>query len=299
MTTIYKDKKILLFFTIPAFAFVALFIFYPSIMNFYYSLFRWASYSKKMKFVGLSNIRKLFADAVVWKAFANNVLYAVYSLVFQVCGGLVLAHVINLYLSERFARFSRVILFIPAVVSITAIGLLWMIIYSPSVGFLNPLLRLVGLGMIATDWLGNKETAMRAVIMVSQWQYLGEMVMLFTVGLQNVPKEIYDSSRVDGANGIQTFFHITIPMIKENILMNVTITIIGAFMVFDEVYVMTSGGPGRATEVLATLLYKTGFRMDKMGYASAISVLLFVITFLLSIIQLRTFNVKFKEGKEK
>jgi raffinose/stachyose/melibiose transport system permease protein len=153
--------------------------------------------------------------------------------------------------------------------------------------------------MIATDWLGNKETAMRAVIMVSQWQYLGEMVMLFTVGLQNVPKEIYDSSRVDGANGIQTFFHITIPMIKENILMNVTITIIGAFMVFDEVYVMTSGGPGRATEVLATLLYKTGFRMDKMGYASAISVLLFVITFLLSIIQLRTFNVKFKEGKEK
>lgn len=92
--------------------------------------------------------------------------------------------------------------------------------------------------------------------MVSQWQYIGEMVMLYTVGLQSVPREIYEAASIDGANGFQTFFQITIPMIKSTILMNTTITIIGAFMVFDEVYVMTSGGPGNATEVLATLMYK-------------------------------------------
>ena len=133
---------------------------------------------------------------------------------------------------------------------------------------------------------------MWSVIMVSQWQYIGEMVMLYTVGLQSVPREIYEAASIDGANGFQTFFQITIPMIKSTILMNTTITIIGAFMVFDEVYVMTSGGPGNATEVLATLMYKTGFRKDNMGYASAIGVLLFVITFIFSFIQMRMYNVK-------
>ena len=140
---------------------------------------------------------------------------------------------------------------------------------------------------------------MYAVIAVSQWQYTGEMIMLYTVGLQGVPTEIYESAKIDGANGIQTFFKITIPSIKSTILMNMTVTIIGAFMVFDEVYVMTSGGPGKSTEVLATIMYETGFRMDRMGYASAIGVLLFIITFAFSFIQLRMYNVKetMKEAK--
>ncbi len=289
---IYNNKKLLFVFLIPALFFVTTFIFYPAAMNVYYSLFKWSSYSKHLKFVGLSNILKMVKDPFVWAAMKNNILYAIVSLIFQVFGGLVFAHLINIYIGSTRASIMRVIFFIPAIISITAIGLLWMIIYSPSIGFLNPFLEMIGLGRFTTDWLGNKNTAMMSVIMVSQWQYMGEMVMLFTVGLQNVPMEIYDSAKVDGANGVQVFFKITIPMIKENILMNMTITIIGAFMVFDEVYVMTSGGPGRATEVLATLLYKTGFRMDKMGYASSISVLLFIITLLLSLVQIRMFNVK-------
>ena len=116
--------------------------------------------------------------------------------------------------------------------------------------------------------------------------------MLYTVGLQSVPRDLYEAAAIDGANGFQTFFKITLPMIKSTILMNTTITIIGAFMVFDEVYVMTSGGPGNATEVLATLMYETGFRKDNMGYASAMGVLLFVITFVFSFIELRLYNVK-------
>ena len=289
---IYNNKKLLLVFLIPALFLVAIFIFYPAVMNVYYSLFKWSSYSKNLKFVGFANIIKMVRDPFVWGAMKNNVLYAIVSLIFQVFFGLVFAHLINIYIGSTRASIMRVVFFTPAIISITAIGLLWMIIYSPSIGFLNPFLEIIGLGQFTTDWLGNKNTAMMSVIMVSQWQYMGEMVMLFTVGLQNVPMEIYDSAKVDGANGFQVFFKITIPMIKENILMNMTITIIGAFMVFDEVYVMTSGGPGRATEVLATLLYKTGFRMDKMGYASSISVLLFIITLLLSLVQIRLFNVK-------
>ena len=247
---------------------------------------------KSMEFVGLKYFQKLFADEKVWHALLNNAKYAVISIVFQVGLALIIAHLLNNFANRRFASMTRVIIFIPAVVSLTAIGLLWVIAYNPSIGFVNPVLEKIGLGAIAHDWLGDSKTAMWSVIMVSQWQYIGEMVMLYTVGLQSVPREIYEAASIDGANGFQTFFQITIPMIKSTILMNTTITIIGAFMVFDEVYVMTSGGPGNATEVLATLMYKTGFRKDNMGYASAIGVLLFVITFIFSFIQMRMYNVK-------
>lgn len=288
----YKDKKMLVLFLLPAVLMVGVMIFYPVLLNIYYSLFSWATYSKSMKFVGLDNYVKLFSDSKVWSAFLNNAEYALVSIIFQVIIGLVIAHILNTVANKRFASATRVVLFVPAVISITAIGLLWLIIYNPSIGFLNPVMEALGLGRFTRDWLGDKNTAMMAVIMVSQWQYMGEMIMLFTVGLQNVPTELYESARIDGAGGAQIFFRITLPLIKETILMNVMITIIGAFMVFDEVYVMTSGGPGRATEVLATLLYKTGFRMDKMGYACAIGVLMFVVTFLFAIAELKMYNVK-------
>lgn len=292
MTTLYKNKKMLLVFLLPAVAAVALLIFLPVIVNVYYSLFKWTAYSKTMDFVGLRYIKKLFSDDAIWLAVTNNVKYAVISIIFQVGLGLIIAYLLNSFANSRYAAVTRVIIFIPAVVSLTAIGLLWVIGYSPSIGFVNPLLEKIGLSSLTNDWLGNAKTAMWAVIMVSQWQYIGEMVMLYTVGLQSVPLEIYESAKIDGASGLQTFFRITIPLIKSTILMNTTITIIGAFMVFDEVYVMTSGGPGNATEVLATLMYKTGFRKDNMGYASAIGVLLFVITFAFSFIQMRMYNVK-------
>lgn len=290
--TLYKNKKMLAVFLLPAMFLVAFLIFLPVLLNVYYSMFKWTAYSKTMEFVGVKYFQKLFGDARVWQAVLNNVKYAVISILFQVGLGLIIAHVLNTFANTRYAALTRVIIFVPAVVSLTAIGLLWVIAYSPSIGFVNPLLTAFGLENLTRDWLGDPKTAMWAVIMVSQWQYTGEMVMLFTVGLQSVPMELYESAKIDGANGFQTFFKITIPMIKSTILMNTTITIIGAFMVFDEVYVMTSGGPGSATEVLATLMYKTGFRKDNMGYASAMGVLLFAITFVFSFIQLRMYNVR-------
>ena len=292
MSTLYKNKKMLCVFLLPAAAIVALLIFLPVIVNVYYSLYKWTAYSKTMDFVGLRYMKKLFSDKAVWSAVTNNAKYAVISIIFQVGLGLVIAYLLNSFANARFAAVTRVVIFVPAVVSLTAIGLWWVIGYSPSIGFVNPMLEAIGLSGLAHDWLGDAKTAMWAVIMVSQWQYMGELVMLYTVGLQSVPLEIYESAKIDGASGLQTFFKITIPMIKSTILMNTTITIIGAFMVFDEVYVMTSGGPGSATEVLATLMYKTGFRKDNMGYASAIGVLLFVITFAFSFIQMRMYNVK-------
>lgn len=289
---IYKNKKVLAILLLPSILLVGVMIFFPVILNVYYSLFKWTAYSRTMKFVGLTYYGKLFQDSNLWNAFMNNVLYAVVSILFQAFLGLIIAHILNVVASKKVAVITRVVIFVPAVISITAIGLLWVIIYNPSIGFLDPLMRMLGLGGLVKDWLGNNQTAMMSVIMVSQWQYMGEMVMLYTVGLQNIPIELYESSKIDGANSVQTFFKITVPMIKETALMNIMITIIGAFMVFDEVYVMTSGGPGRATETLATTLYKTGFRQDNMGYACAIGVLMFVITFIFSAVEMKMFDIK-------
>jgi raffinose/stachyose/melibiose transport system permease protein len=291
MTTLYQNKKYLLVFMLPAVALVAVLVFFPVILNIYYSMFKWTAYSTTMDFVGLKYYQKLFTDPKILLAIKNNVMYAVVSLIFQTGLGLVIAHLFITFANTKYAAITRVIIFVPAVISLTAIGMLWVIAYNPSLGFVNAFLDTVGLGRLAHDWLGDAKTAMMSIIMVSQWQYIGEMVMLYTVGLQAVPLDIYESAKIDGASNFQTFIHVTIPMIKSTILMNTTITIIGAFMVFDEVYVMTSGGPGGATETLATLMYETGFRKDNMGYASAIGVLLFIITFIFSFIQLRMYNV--------
>lgn len=291
MTTLYQNKKYLLAFLLPAVALVAVLVFFPVILNVYYSMFKWTAYSSTMDFVGIKYYQKLFTDPKILLAIKNNVLYAVVSLIFQTGLGLVIAHLFITFANTKYAAITRVIIFVPAVISLTAIGMLWVIAYNPSLGFVNAFLETIGLGSFAHDWLGDARTAMMSIIMVSQWQYIGEMVMLYTVGLQAVPLDIYESAKIDGATNFQTFIHVTIPMIKSTILMNTTITIIGAFMVFDEVYVMTSGGPGGATETLATLMYETGFRKDNMGYASAIGVLLFVITFIFSFIQLRMYNV--------
>ena len=291
MKALYKNRTALLVFIAPAVLMVGLLVFFPVILNVYYSLFKWTAYSADMKFVGAKYYAKLFSDPKILLAIKNNVMYAIVSLIFQTGLGLIIAHLFVTFANTRYAAITRVVIFIPAVISLTAIGLLWVIAYNPSLGYVNAILETIGLGSLAHDWLGDAKTAMMSIILVSQWQYIGEMVMLYTVGLQAVPTDIYESAKIDGASNWQTFLHVTIPMIKSTILMNMTITIIGAFMVFDEVYVMTSGGPGGATETLATLMYETGFRKDNMGYASAIGVLLFIITFAFSFIQMRLYNV--------
>ena len=165
-------------------------------------------------------------------------------------------------------------------------------------GVVNRFLKAVGLGALAIDWLGKPSTAIWCVIASSQWQFVGYTAMLFVVAIQRIPDDFYEAAKIDGATSLQSFFYITLPNVKEMILLNLTTTLIGAFKVFDEVYIMTAGGPGRSSEVMGTLLYRTGFREDAMGYASAIGAAIFVITFALSIAQIRMFNMgnEEKEG---
>ncbi|MEG7379115.1 sugar ABC transporter permease [Bacillus subtilis] len=288
-----QNKIIPYLFLVPALVFL-LFVYIPIFENVFLSLFQWSSFSPEKTFIGLKNYVELFHDPVFYQALTNNVLYAVISIVCQVFGGLIMAAVLEDKLVRKWSPFFRTVFFLPVVISMTVIALLFDFIYNPETGLLNQLLQAVGLDQLTRAWLGDNNTAMLSVIFVSQWQSVGYIAMLYIVSIQKIPDELYEAARLDGAGKIQQFFHITIPQTKEMSFVAVVMTLTGAFTVFNEPYILTGGGPGNASEVLSTFLYKSAFTKDMMGYASAIATVVLIITLTLSLMQMKLF----KTGKE-
>ncbi len=275
-------------FLLPAIVIMLVFIYYPIVVNFYYSLFDWSAIDPNWKFVGLQNYIKILDDGLIPLALRNNVLYAVISVVFQVGVALILAALLESRLIRpRWGTIFRNAVFLPSVLAITVVAITWQLIYRPDTGLINQALRALHLDMLTRTWLGEEGTAIFAIIAVSQWQWVGYCMVLFIVAIQAIPEELYESARMDGASPWQQFLAITVPLVRESTLVLTTITVIGAFKVFDLVWVMTAGGPNNASQTLGNYLYRVGFRNDEMGYASAIASLLFIITFLLTIVQLR------------
>ncbi|MDL5610793.1 carbohydrate ABC transporter permease [Bacillus halotolerans] len=288
-----QNRIIPYLFLLPALVFL-LFVYIPIFENVFLSLFQWSSFSPEKTFIGLKNYAELFRDPVFYQALTNNVLYAVISIVCQVFGGLILAAVLEDKLVRKWSPFFRTVFFLPVVISMTVIALLFDFIYNPETGLLNQLLQAIGLDQLTRAWLGEDSTAMLSVIFVSQWQSVGYIAMLYIVSIQKIPDELYEAARLDGAGKIQQFFHITIPQTKEMSFVAVVMTLTGAFTVFNEPYILTGGGPGNASEVLSTFLYKSAFTKDMMGYASAIATVVLLITLALSLMQMKFF----KTGKE-
>lgn len=272
----------------PALLLIIVFVYIPIVQNFYFSFFKMSSYSTTTTFVGFENYIKIFSDDIFYTALRNNILYAVISLIFQVGLGLFLAILLeSKYVSPKLQAFFRSIYFVPSVISITVVALLFQFIYNPEMGILNGILNAIGLGSLTHAWLGESKTAIFSIIAMSQWQYVGYIMMLFIVAIQKIPEELYEAAEIDGATGLQKALLITVPLVRDMSLVTSVITIIGAFKVFAEVYVMTSGGPGTSSHVLGTYLYRSAFINDEMGYASAIGVIIFIITISLSILQTR------------
>lgn len=289
---IYNNKKMAFFFLLPALVLLIVFVYYPIIQNFVMSLYKWKAFEDTRVFVGFEYYKRLWNDSVFWLALGNNFLYALISIVFQVGLGLVFAAILEQKFFRRFQPFFRTVFFIPSVISMTVVGLMFQLIYHPSIGLLNQFLQAVGLDNWTHAWLGEKATAMFSIIAVSQWQSIGYIMLLFLVAIQKIPADLYESADIAGASSLQKFRFITVPMVKETIVMCMIITLIGGFQVFDEVYVMTAGGPGRSTEVLASYLYRAGFRNDEMGLASTIASVIFLLTFTMTLIQLLLSNRK-------
>ncbi len=285
------SRKTAFIYLAPAMIVILVFLYLPIILNFINSLYKWGAMSTDVTYVGFKYYKELLQDETIKIAIKNNIVFAVMSVVFQIGVALVIAAVLESKFLRRWQSIFRTIYFIPSLLMVTVTGITFKMLYSPSIGLLNPLLEIIGMDTSNIDILGNAESAIFGVAAASQWQYIGYTVMLFIVAMQSISDDIYEASEIDGANAIQKFFKITVPLMKDTVMINMIIVITGAVRVYDEVYVMTNGGPGRATQTLATYLYQVGFKNDQMGYASAIAFFVFVVTFILGLFQMKGYDL--------
>lgn len=271
---------------LPGATLLVVFVYYPVVENVRLSFYSWSAFAPDPVFLGLENYRTALEDSVFWRALFNNISYAVVSLVFQVGLSLVLAALLEELVRQRLRGWLRTIYFIPATMSITVAGILFSFIYNPQIGLLNRLLGALGLDSWKHAWLGEQSTAIWSIIAMSQWQSIGYTAVLFVVAIQGIPREYHEAARIDGAGPVRAFFTITVPMVREMTTLLVILTISGAFLVFNEVMVMTAGGPDNSSQVLGTLLYRNAFFEDDMGYAATIATVIFVITFGIAALQI-------------
>ncbi|MFO7320535.1 MAG: sugar ABC transporter permease [Chloroflexota bacterium] len=279
----YRDAYLLI---APAWIIFAVFVIVPIINTIYLSFFKYGLTDPNIQFIGLQNYQQLLNDPVFWRALRNNGIILIGSVVIQVGIGVVLAAVLSRGI-RRGRAFFRTVHFAPVVLSSVAVGILWQLIYDPGVGILNAFLRFLGVRPPVQGWLGDPNLAIFAILGAACWQYTGYVMTIVLAGMQSVPNELYEASALDGANELQNFFYITLPVSRNVIIAAILVTMIGAVKVFDVVYVLTRGGPANASQVLGTYIYYNAFTINQAGYASAIAVVLLVIALAFGALQLR------------
>lgn len=275
---------------LPGLIVLTIFVFYPIIRNLGYSLLTWDLFKGTKKFVGLHNYVKLFQNEAFLMALRNNIYYIIISLFFQVGVSLLLAGILENMKNKKLSAIFRTTFFIPSLISLTVIGLLFTFIYQPT-GLLNAILDAVHLSGLKHGWIGEEGTAIFAVIAVSQWKSIGYTMMLLIVAIQRIPEELNEAAILDGAGAIRRFFSITVPNIKDTILMTFIITTSGGFLIFNEVYIITGGGPSQSSEVMSTIMYNYAFVHGKMGYSSAIGTIILIFSMLIAGIQSGIFRL--------
>ncbi|WP_413378194.1 carbohydrate ABC transporter permease [Alkalihalobacillus sp. 1P02AB] len=278
-------------FIAPEFIGIALFGIFPLLFSMYLSFTRWNLVGgvEAIEFVGLDNFRFMFQDEVFFQALKNNFMYSLFYVPFSIGIALLIAVLIS---SVYFKGFFRAAFFIPYISTTVAIAMVFSVLFHPSLGVVNNILSTLGVEN-PPGWLGSTNTAMWAVIIIGVWQVIGYNVVIYIAGLTNVSRDLYESAQIDGANPIQQFFHITIPMLGPTTIFLVITSIVGSFKVFDIVAFLTGGGPNNATNVLVYYIYEEGFQNFRMGYASALSWVLFFIIAIITVITARLQKDKF------
>jgi ABC-type sugar transport system permease subunit len=240
------------------------------------------------RYVGFANYEQAIGQPDFWAALLNNVWYAIGT----VSGKIILALIAALLLNGSFRGRAvfRAVFFLPVILSFVAIGLLWALIFNYNYGLINFLLQAVGLADLKRDWLGAPETAFPAVIFVDLWKWTGFHVVIYLAGLQSISSDLYEAAALDGASRWQMLWRITIPLLKPFTAVNIVIASLGAFSVFDLIYVMTQGGPFKSTNVAMIEVYLQAFQFNQFGYAAALSVVVLSLIGGLSFGLLRIFR---------
>jgi ABC-type sugar transport system permease subunit len=276
-----RDHLLFLAFIAPNFLLLGVFSYWPLLYQAYLSLTRWDMINPTKAFVGLRNYRFMFSEPGFHKVLLNTAYFTGAVLIGSLILGLALAMLLNQRLRGR--NIVRGIVFAPFVLSGAAVGLVWAYIFDPVYGLMRVVLGWFGIG--SPDWLVSTTWAMPAVIIVYLWKNAGYSAIIFLAGLQNIPAELYDAAKVDGATGWQSFRHITLPQLSPTTFFISVTTIIFSIQAFDIIAVMTEGGPVDATTTLIWYLYQQGFRAFRAGLAAAVGMLLFVLMLVITLIQ--------------
>lgn len=267
----------------PALLLFLVFIAGPLIGAIALSLFRWDLLSSP-EFVGLDNFARLPKDETARAAIVNTFVFTFWSVVLHVGPGLLLALAINRPMPASLRYFLRTAFFFPLLVSWSAVALIWAYILDPNFGFIT--YYLAELGLPAPIFLIDPAWAMPAVIAVDLWRTIGFTFIILLAGLQAIPAHLYEAAAVDGAGAMRRFWNVTIPMLSPTLFFAIVVTFIGAFQIFEPMYIMTAGGPGDSTLSIVMHIFETGFRGFEMGYAATLALVVFVVIMLVTLLQL-------------
>jgi raffinose/stachyose/melibiose transport system permease protein len=246
----------------------------PSARGVYYAFTDWDGLSPDFDWVGLGNFADMVDDPDARQAIWHTLVIAVAITIIQNGFGLLLALGVNTMIKSR--NVLRVFLFAPAVITPIVTAYLWRNLLGPD-GAVNSLLGVVGLDSWQQDWLGDPQLALWAIVGVIVWQFGGYSMVIFLAGLQSVPKEIYEAAAIDGTGPVRRFWSVIRPLLAPAFTINLMLSIIGGIKLFDQVYALTGGGPGHATDTISTLIYKDAFTLGEFGYSIALAVVLTII----------------------
>jgi len=273
----------------PVLIFFGLFRVYPSIQTLIFSFFKVNIVAKRYEWIGLQNFALLLQESDFIRAIANSFIYTFYIVVFSVFIGMVLA---SMFTSKmKLAGLFKAVYFVPFITATVAAAVVWSYLYDPKFGLFNMILKMMGLPI--RHWLTSSKEALGSIIIFSIWKYLGYNMVLFIAGLQNIPDSFYEAATIDGAGPLKKFFHVTIPLLAPTIVFVVIYNTILALKVFDQVFVLTAGGPAGSSTVVVLELYEMAFLHYRFGYAASMAFVLFLFIMIITVLQY-TFSRRFE-----
>lgn len=282
--SLWRRKLFVGLFIGPALLLILTFSYWPIISTLKYSLNSWNGISKEMTWVGFGNYLRLFEDPNFYNALKNNLLVIAVSLLIQLPLSFITAYLVYI-VNHKWAELAKVIFYIPNILSMVMIGLLWRFIYDYQYGTFNSFLKLIRLPGLARVWLTDPKTAIGSILVVIIWVYFGYHCVIHSAGLNSLSVDILEAAKIDGAKGLVMVTKIIIPMISEVIRVTLIISLIGSFQLFDLIWILTGGGPFHKTDVLATYMYNRAFQAREFGYGSSIAVIILVCALCATLIQ--------------
>jgi ABC-type sugar transport system permease subunit len=276
------EALVALAFVLPSFAVFAVFKYYPLVFNFYLSLTSWNFFSREKAFVGLANFRAILVSAVFWQVLGNTLTYTLWSTVISVVLGFAVAAALRTRRGPGGLAL-KTLFFVPNITTASAVALLWIWIFDPEAGLAGQVFGLFGAQ--SPRWLLTPGYAMAVVVSLTVWRSVGYVMLIYLAGMAGISEEYYDAARIDGASRRQQLLRITIPLLSPTTFFLAVTSFISAMQVFDIVSVMTGGGPYGTTMVMNLYIYQTAFVKARAGYASALSVLLFALVLLFTLVQ--------------